>query len=321
MHIGQRHHRAHRAGTADHHVGVGHRGGQLVEFQRRRADALLADAGRQPLRARQRAVHDVDVADPGPHQMRHRQPAHRAGADHGGGPPGQPGVQPGAGDSQGDRDHRGAGRVDRGLGVHPLAHRQRALGQVVQHPADGLVGLGRGVGAADLAEHLLLADDRAVQAGGHREQMLDGGLAVADVRVLGQVAHRHAGVLGEHLADHRQTAVEGVDHRVDLDPVAGGQHHRLGHQRRLQHLIDDLGLIGFVGGQLLENRDRRAAMRHPEQQDAHGTITWPAPLLRRNSRLVKLTSTVSPAQAADQIRVRVHRPARSARNRGSSTSQ
>ena len=53
--------------------------------------------------------------------------------------------------------------------------------------------------------------------------MLDGGLAVADVGVFGQVTQRHPGMLGEQLPDHRQTAVEGVDHRVDLDPVAGGQ--------------------------------------------------------------------------------------------------
>ena len=33
-----------------------------------------------------------------------------------------------------------------GFGVHPLAHRQRPLGQLVQQPADGAVGLGGGVG-------------------------------------------------------------------------------------------------------------------------------------------------------------------------------
>jgi len=41
----------------------------------------------------------------------------------------------------------------------------------------------------------------------------------------------------------------------------------------LQHGIDQLHLIRFIGGQLLENRDRRAAVRYPEQQDAHATIT------------------------------------------------
>ena len=45
-----------------------------------------------------------------------------------------------------------------GLGMHPLADGQRPLGQLMQYAADGAVGLRRGVGAADLAEHLGLAD-------------------------------------------------------------------------------------------------------------------------------------------------------------------
>ena len=159
--------------------------------------------------------------------------------------------------------------------MHPLADRKRPLGQIVQHPPDGPVRLGGGVGPAHLAEHLLLADHGAVQAAGHGEDVFDGGLAVADVGVLGQLAHRETGVIGEHLTDCGESAVEGVDDGVDLDPVAGGQDHRLGHQRGLQHLLDDLDLVGIAGGELFENRDRSAAVRHPEQQDAHGTITRP----------------------------------------------
>jgi hypothetical protein len=30
---------------------------------------------------------------------------------------------------------------------------------------------------------------------------------------------------------------------------------------------------------LFQDRDRRTAVRNPEEQDAHGSITWPAPLL------------------------------------------
>ena len=63
------------------------------------------------------------------------------------------------GHAERDGDHRCAGGVDARFGVHPLADRQRALGQLMQDPADRAVGLGSGVGATDLAEHLLLADD------------------------------------------------------------------------------------------------------------------------------------------------------------------
>ena len=130
----------------------------------------------------------------------------------------------------------------------------------MQGAADGVVGLGGGIRAADLPEHLLLADHRGIQTAGDREQVLDGRLGIAHVRVLGQVVQGHPGMLGEHLPDHRQPAVERLDDGVDLDAVAGRQHHRLGHQRRLQHPLDDLGLIGLVGAQLLQNRHRRAAV-------------------------------------------------------------
>ena len=204
--------------------------GQPVEAQRFGSGARFADLAGQPLRTGQRPVDDVDVADAGAGQVSRRQGTHRACADHHRGLAFQA-AQLGVGHAQRNRDHRGACGVDRGIGVHPFADRQRTLGQLMQHPADGAVGLGRGVGPPDLAEHLLLADHRGIEATGHREQVLDGGLAVADVGVFGQVAQRHPGMLGEHLPDDRQTAVEGVDHRVDLDPVAGGQHHGLGHQR------------------------------------------------------------------------------------------
>jgi hypothetical protein len=38
-------------------------------------------------------------------------------------------------------------------------------------------------------------------------------------------------------------------------------------------------LLGFVGAELLQNGDRRATVRDTEEQNAHGLITWPAPLL------------------------------------------
>lgn len=71
--------------------------------------------------------------------------------------------------------------------MHSLAHRQRPLGQFVQHAADRAVGFGDGIGAAHLTKHLLLADHRRVQAAGNREQVLNCCLAVADICVLGQL--------------------------------------------------------------------------------------------------------------------------------------
>jgi hypothetical protein len=250
-------------------VGVGQRGGQVLQAQCLSSGAGFADFAGQPLRAGQRAVDDVDVVDAGPGQVGCRQGAHRSSADDDGGPALQA-AQFGVGHAECDRDDGGACGVDAGFGMHTLADCQRPLGQLVQHAADGAVRLGGGIGATDLAEHLRLANHGRVQAAGHREQVLDGGLAVADVGVFGEVGHRHPGTFGEHLADGRQAAVEGVDDRVDLDAVAGREHHGLGHQRRLHDLVDDLDLLGFVGAELFQNGDRRAAVRHTEEQDAHG---------------------------------------------------
>ena len=103
------------------------------------------------------------------------------------------------------------------LGVHPLADPQRLLGQLVQRPADGAGLVGCGVGGAQLAEDLRLADDHRVQPGGHREQVLHGGARVVHVDVLGQLGQRHPGVPAEHRGHVGQPAVEGVHDRVDLD--------------------------------------------------------------------------------------------------------
>ena len=272
VYIGERNHWPNRAGAAHDHVGIREHRSQVVERESIGGHPQLADLLSELLCAGQGPVHDVDALDPRAYQMLGRQRAHRARPDDDRAAAGQA-AELGVGHAERHRHDRGARRVDAGLGVHPLAHRQRALRQLVHGAADGVVGLGGGIRAADLAEHLLLADDRGVQPAGHREEMLDGRFGVPHVGVLRQVAQRHTRVFGQHRADHRQAAVERLDDGVDLDAVAGGQHHRLGDQRGLQHLVDDLGLIGLVGAQLLQHRHRRAAVRNPEKQHAHGFIT------------------------------------------------
>ena len=310
VHVGQRHHRAHRAGTADHDVGVGQRGGQIVEREGVGRDAELADVLGEPLRARQRPVHDVDAADARPHQVRGRQRAHRARRRPRPrcGRPAEPSLAS-AMSSATDTTEAPAASIPVSECTRLPTDSARWASSCRVRPTVWLASAAA-YARRTWPEHLLLADHRGIQAAGHREQVLDGGLGVAHVGVLGQIAQRHAGVLGEHLPDHRQAAVEGLDHRVDLDAVAGGQHHGLGHQRRLQHLVDDLGLIGLVGAQLLQDGHRRAAVRNPEKQDAHGFITT--------------SSKVVVYQLAYQIcSTSCYRTplARSARNRGSSTSQ
>ena len=66
-----------------------------------------------------------------------------------------------------------------------------------------------------------------------------------------------------------EAAVELVDLGVDLDPVAGGQHERLGRVVAGEHVGEQLG--DAVGGQRdpLEQVDRGAAVGQAHDQDAH----------------------------------------------------
>jgi hypothetical protein len=54
---------------------------------------------------------------------------------------------------------------------------------------------------------------------------------------------------------------------------------------------------------LFQDGDRRTAVRNPEEQDAHGSITWPAPLL---APVTELPSTVNVDQLRYQILDRRH---------------
>ncbi|GAB3797475.1 hypothetical protein GCM10027605_07510 [Micromonospora zhanjiangensis] len=143
------------------------------------------------------------------------------------------------GDVDGRADHALAGPVDTGLGVRPLADPQRLLHQLVQQPAGG-VHLGRRVvRVAELTEDLRLADHHRVESGGHPEGVLDGGAVVVHVEVVGQAGRLLPGVRGEHRADVAEPAVEAGDGGVDLDPVAGRDHHRLPHVRLGEQPVQD----------------------------------------------------------------------------------
>ena len=155
------------------------------------------------------------------------------------------------------------------LCVHPLADAQRLLRQLVQRPPDRARGVRGGVGGAQLAEDLRLADHHRVEPGGDGEQVLHGRTRVVHVEVLGELGQRQRGVPAQHGGDVGEAAVEGVDDRVDLDAVAGRQHHHLGDVAAAQHLVEQLGDLVDPDGGAFQQLHGGAAVRQPYHENIH----------------------------------------------------
>ena len=104
---------------------------------------------------------------------------------------------------------------------------------------------GRGEGLADLADDLRLADHHCVEPGGDFEKVLHCRLSGVDLELFDETTagwRKGRPHDGEHIL---QRTVEGVGLEVDLEPVAGVEHHmseqrRIGVERR-RHLFGDPG--------------------------------------------------------------------------------
>ena len=204
--------------------------------------------------------------------MRGSQRAHGARAQDGGPHAGQiPGERLGRGRERLGYDRRPRG-VDPGARVHPLADTQCLLRQLVQGAPDRAGRVRRGVSRPELAEDLRLADHHRVQPGRDGEQVLHSRTRVVDVEMPGEFGQRQPGVPAKHGGDVRETAVEGVDDRVDLNAVAGRQHHHLGDVAAVQHLGEQLRNVVGRDGHPLQQLDRSAAVRQAHHEHVHEII-------------------------------------------------
>ena len=291
--VRERHHGTDRAGTGHQDIRLRHRVGELASRSTARASTPLAVAVvRETLSHAPGAVTTTMRPIPARDQVRDRQAAHGAGTDHDGGPAGEirrstRRLRGGTVERHGH--HRGARRVDAGLRMHPLADAQRLLSEFVQDASNRLLRVGRRVGRADLAEDLLLADHHRIETAGHREQMLGRGLAVAHVGVLGQVGEIESGMLGEQFADLGQSAVECVDDRVDLHPIAGGDDHRL------RDVLDDSSLSISFGRSVSVIATRSST----GDRGRFGARSPPAEHSLRNHRSVSLVAATRVSRCTD----------------------
>ena len=211
----------------------------------------------EPLRPLGGAVQHDDLGGPRAAQVGRGERAHRPGADDDG-----PHARPGRGRARRVAAASASETTEAPAASMPvractrLPTRSACCDSSCSVRPDRARGVRGGVGGAQLAEDLRLADHHRVQPGGDGEQVLHGRARVVHVEVLGELGQRQPGVPAEHAGDVGEAAVEGVDDRVDLDAVAGRQHHHLGDVAAAQHLVEQLG-------DLVGRRRRRAPAARP----------------------------------------------------------
>ena len=147
--------------------------------------------------------------------------------------------------------------------------------------SDVAVPLRAGERAAHLPEDLRLADGHRVEAGRDGEDVRDAAVLVVDEQVrleLGPVERAHLRQGGGHVG---QRTVEGEALGIHLGAVARGDHDGLADVLRAQHGGLERGARLGVEGDGLEEGERGAVVRQPEDDEAHdeapsGTATfWP----------------------------------------------
>ena len=128
---------------------------------------------------------------------------------------------------------------------------------------------------AGLAEDLALAERHRVEPGDDLEQVRHRAVVVVDVQVRQHRLGALTGPVDEQPGDLLDAAVEPVHVGVDLEPVAGGDHGRLGDVLAGGDVVDQLVHAVRVERDPLEQRDRRGLVG-----DAHrpGTLIPRRPL-------------------------------------------
>ena len=238
-----------------------------------------------------RAVDDGDGAEAVAHERVRGERTHRAGTDDDGAHPREV-TEHVARQFECPLDERAADRVDAGLGVHALADAQRLLHQAAHDGADTARFLTFAQAVAHLAEDLALSDGERVEAGRDVEQVRDGALVEVDVEVVAQVGHRHAGDVGEGVAEFGDGTVERRGVGVDLDAVARRQHDGLGEVLALAEALAQVGLALGVERGLLEHGERGRAVGKPQNNDAQTMSSFisrspcgPRAFCSRNARI------------------------------------
>src|SRR3984885_1288719 len=159
--------------------------------------------------------------------------------------------------------------VDAGLGAGALPGAQGEPPEVAQRPAERPVVAGHLQRRPHLPEYLVLAHHHRLEAARDREQVLDRAVLVVDVEAGGQLGGGDARVPRQQVAHPGDAAVEPADLGVDLHPVAGGDHERLGDVGQPRDVVQQLAERVAADGGALKRRDRCALVAQSDDEDAH----------------------------------------------------
>ena len=165
-----------------------------------------------------------------------------------------------------DRSDRDAAARDGGAGTDRLGRGERRLEKPVE-PLAGLAPRSRDVvGVLELAENFGLADDHRLEAGSEGEKMLHAGHAAElegeRTEIVGhgmETAQELGPCLGRQLGPGRVAEI--------LDPVAGGDEHRLAQAEHFPHPHQRLGQLRVAKRHLLPQLDRRGLEGQPAAND------------------------------------------------------
>lgn len=147
------------------------------------------------------------------------------------------------------------------------------LHDLVQHASHRAGLLSGDIGGAQLTKNLRLAHDHRIEPGGHRKQVLHTGRSVMHVEVFGQLVQRHRALVCQDIGDIGQPLMKSCHHRVNLNPVTGGQQQRFSDGRTLTQLVQDLAGVRAGHRDSLQHLHRCAAVGQPHDQQTHRPTT------------------------------------------------
>ena len=213
------------------------------------------------------AVEDAQLGHTLREQSLRRQARHLTGADHERALARER-IEDPLGQLDGGMHHRHRGPTDGGLGAHALGDGEGPPHRAVERVPRGPGARGLVEGLLELPQDLWLAHDHRIEACGNAKEMAKRSLAAALVQVW-----QHRWLLRQQLAKAISDLACVPAGAVQLDAVAGREHHALAHTGHSTQALERESRVRGEVRDPLAHGDRRGLVRDAEQHQvvAHGS--------------------------------------------------